>query len=176
MHEVGELGGVPTVRSRADGWRLDNNEGATLVEMALSAMVILALLFGVIQVCFGLYCSQYTGDAAREGSRWAIVRGSQCSTNTVNLDHCGATQSDIQTYVRSLTYPGINISALTVTANWYTPSGPTNPTWSLCTTPPCNVPGNMVQVVVTYPFSMVIPNWQAATLNLSSSSSMVISQ
>lgn len=159
---------MPPMRVRCE-------EGATLVEVALSALVLLALLFGFIQFCFAIYSSQFTDDAAREATRWAIVRGSLCSTNTPSMDHCSAAQADIQTYIRSLNYPGINTNNLTAAVTWYLPSAPSNPTWSVCTTGTCNAPGNMVEVVVTYPFSIGVPGW-AATLSLTSTSRMVISQ
>ena len=50
------------------------------------------------------FSTRFTADAAREGSRWAVVRGSQCSTNTPGLNDCNATQTDIKNFVQSLGY------------------------------------------------------------------------
>ena len=73
-------------------------EGAALLEFALSAAVLFMLLFGCISVCLALYTRNLVTDAAREGARWAIVRGASCTV----LADCSATSAEIQTYVRSL--------------------------------------------------------------------------
>jgi Flp pilus assembly protein TadG len=161
--------------------KLGRDDGATIVETTIALMlVIMPMLFGCIEVCLGLYAYHFTSDAAREATRWAIVRGSQCSTNTPGLDHCNAAQSDIQTYVRGLGYPGAN--TLTVTASWMTATTTTNAsnqtttTWSACTTGTCNAPGNIIQVKVTYPYTMSIFSWKSAAININSNAAMVVAQ
>lgn len=152
--------------------------GATLVEMALGVAAFLAMLIGVMQVSLALYTYNYVSDAAREGSRWAMVRGFDCTTNTPKQTNCNATNTDIQTYLQSLSYPGINSAQLTTSTNWYTPTSPPA-SWSLCAlggTVPCNQQGYEVQVTVTYPFPLSIPFWKSSTLQVSSTSTMVISQ
>lgn len=183
----------PTRGLSESGWRgslsgvlrrqvASGEEGATMVEMAIASVVLLMMLFGVIVLSLSFYTYNYVSDAAREASRWAIVRGSQCSANTPGLDHCGAGQTEIQNYVSSLSYPGIDPSKLTVTANWYSPNyGNGATTWTLCDSKanPCTTPngqGYQVQVTVGYRFPLSIPFWKATTLNVSSTSSMVISQ
>lgn len=154
-------------------------DGNALVEMAIGISLFLMILIGIIEMSLALYTYNYVSDAARDGSRWAIVRGADCSTNTPGLDHCNAAQSDIQTYVQSQTYPGINTSNLTVTATWLQPSSPPATTWSSCTsTPsnPCNQQGYEVQVTASYPFPLRIPFWRNGTLTVASTSTMVISQ
>jgi Flp pilus assembly protein TadG len=151
---------------------VSDEDGATMVEMALSLTVLLAMLFGIIEMSFTLYSYHYIADAAREGTRYAIVRGSSCSV----LTNCNATAAQIQTYVEDLGYPGINSTAhMTVTTTWWTPTAPPNPTWTQCTSGSCNVPGNAVQVNVTYASPLSIPYWKATTFNISSTSRMVIS-
>jgi Flp pilus assembly protein TadG len=164
--------------ARSREWVRD--DGSSIVEMALSAALIFGALFGVIAIMLALYTYNFVSDAAREATRWASVRGSQCSTNNAGLDHCNAQQSDIQSYVQNLGYPGLNKNYLTITASWLseTMSGsPATATWSACSspsTPPCNAPGNMVKVVATYAFPLGIPYWKNSTLNVSSTSEMVI--
>jgi hypothetical protein len=67
-----------------------------------------------------------------------------------------------------------------VATSWYTasgtPSATTTTTWSLCSTGICNSPGNLVKVVVTYPMAFHIPFYKSVSLNLNSTSQMVISQ
>lgn len=169
MFESIRCEGIARARSGISG-----DEGATLVETALAFIILLTFLFGIIQFSLSLYTFNYVSDAAREATRWAMVRGNQCS----KLDHCGASQTDIQTYVRGLGYPGIDPSKLTATAVWYTPSASTPTTWSTCTptsTAPCNIAGNQLRVTVKYAFPLNIPFWRASTLNLQSTSAIPVS-
>lgn len=149
-------------------------DGATMVEFALIASVLLAMIFGIFESCLALHTHNYVSEVAREGTRYAIVRGSACT----GFPDCNATQAQIQTYVQSIQYPGTNPAKhMTVTASWFSPSGgPPATTWIACTKPPCNQPGNLVQVGVKYTFPLSIPFWSGATINLSSTSQMVISQ
>ena len=53
-------------------------EGATLVEMALvCAFIVIPMLFGIIEVSLALYSYNFVTDAAREATRYAVVRGPQ---------------------------------------------------------------------------------------------------
>lgn len=143
-------------------------EGAAIVETALSMLILLSVVFGLIEICLALYTYHYVSDAAREGSRYAIVHGSTC---TVSGASCTVTQADIQTYVQGLGYPGINPSNLTVTTTWSAyPAGGT------CIAVACNGPGDLVTVLAEYNFNLAIPFVSTSALNLTSTSSMVISQ
>lgn len=138
------------------------------MEMALSMIILLTLLFGLIELCLALYAYHYVSDAAREGSRYAIVHGSTCS---VSGNSCTVTSGQIQTYVQNLGYPGINPSNMTVTTTWGSyPAGGT------CYAPGCNGPGDLVTVMAQYSFNLSIPFLKATALNLTSTSAMVISQ
>jgi Flp pilus assembly protein TadG len=152
-------------------------DGASIVEMALASAVVFAMLFGVIYFSMMLYTYHYISEAAREGSRYAIVRGSASCTNSSNhLPNCNATNTVIGTYVQDLGYPGIDAAnKMTVNTTWYTPSASlASPT--VCTTGTCNAPGNIVKVQVIYAFPLSIPFYGRKTLNLTSSSQMVIAQ
>lgn len=151
-------------------------EGATLVEMAVSSVVLFAILIGIIEVSLGLYSYNFVADGARQATRWAMVRGSTSCVNTPNLTHCNAASTDIQNYVKGLGYPGLSASNLTITPTWLTASATTPTTWSTCSSGTCNLPGNEVQVQVTYAFPIGIPFWTITSINVSSTSSMVISQ
>lgn len=159
--------------------------GASLVEMALSIMLILVVLFGIIQVCFALYAYNCVSDAAREATRYAIVRGSFSCLISPTFPNCniGPTTAGnpIQTYVRNLGFPMAN--SMNATATWWAASVDSNghTTWTTpCTTKldgnnnSCNQPGNQVRVVVTYAFPLDVPFWQNSTLNLHSTSQMMI--
>lgn len=150
-------------------WRAE--EGATLIEAAVGLVIILALFIGLLEICLALYASHFVADAAREASRYAIVRGSMSCSSSPNLTNCDATSDEIQTWVRSLGYPGIDPQQLSVATTWPSSGSDCYPSAS-----PCNNPGNLVKVVVTYAFPLNIPFWRSATLHLSSGSEMVISQ
>jgi Flp pilus assembly protein TadG len=152
------------------------DDGSSLVEFALASMIFLALLIGAFQVSIGLYTYHYISDAAREGSRYAMVRGSTSCTNTPSLSNCNATADQIQTYVRGLGYPGISASKLKLTTTWFKPDSNLPPTWSSSAGSGCNAPGNMVMVVATYAYPLKVPFIPKSTFNLSSTSKMVISQ
>jgi len=155
-------------------------DGTALIESALTAVVLLTVIFGLLQISLLLYAYHFVSDAAREGSRYAIVRGSDSCTNTPNLTNCNATADQIKTWVKGLGYPGIDSSKMSVTTTWLkaTSSGsPATTTWSTCSPSACtNDPGNMAKVVVSYAFPLHILSLSKSTLNVSSTSEMVISQ
>lgn len=150
-----------------------------MVETALACTILMAVLLGAFDLSLAAYTVHSVSEAAREATRYAIVRGANC----VNLSGCGASNADIKTYVRGLAYPGVNPSKLDTTTTWYTVSmdttkKPSTAVLATCGTAPggCNMPGNQVQVQVSYPFSFSIPFYGSKTLNLTSTSAMVISQ
>lgn len=129
--------------------------GSSMPEMVIAVGALLALIFGIIDFGRALYTYNLIGQLAREGARWAIVRGSGCSV----LDHCNAVSSDVQTYVRSLSEGATNPSSIGVVAAW--PSG--------------HAAGDTVQVTVSYPFAF-LGVIQGTSINMSSTSQMVISE
>jgi hypothetical protein len=139
--------------------------------MAMSASVLLMTLIGLMKICMAVYTYHFVSEAAREGSRYAIVRGSAC-TNFPSACPAVTDGSDLSTYVKSLSYPGITSSAMTVTSSY---SG--FPVGVICTpSSACNNPGNLVTVHVQYAFPLSIPFIGSRTLNMTSTSAMVISQ
>jgi Flp pilus assembly protein TadG len=169
----------PVVRNRA-GRELRDENGTSLVETAVAISIVLLLMLGVFDFALGFYSYHYVSDAAREATRWAMVRGSKSCTNTPNLTDCGATSDEIQSYVRGLGYPGIYPGNLNVTTTWLcsgTYSGTTGQSWTTCGSGATqNAPGNQVQVTVVYTFPFNIPFWNLTALWLQSTSSMVIAQ
>ena len=158
-------------------------QGASLVEMAFSCLILIPILFGIIQLSIGLYCYHFAANAAREATRWAIVRGSTCNgifgagyCSPTSANATGAINSDIAQYVKTLGYP--YSGSVTTTTKWCTNSGTTPATWGVCSTTQSgnNVPGNQVQVSVSYAFPLIIPFVPHNTINLASVSSMTIVQ
>lgn len=123
----------------------------------MAFVVITTLIFGVFQLCFALYIYNFVDEAARDATRFAMVRG---STSCPLASTCNATSTDIQNYVRGMGFPALNPNSLTVTTAWS--SG--------------NSPGKPVKVTVSYQFSLSIPFVPSRLLTLSSSSQMLISQ
>jgi Flp pilus assembly protein TadG len=148
----------------------EDDSGSALVEFALSSVVLIMALFGIINCCFALYSNSYVSDAARTAARYAVVRGSNCT----GMPDCGITSAQLQTYLRSSAYPGIKSANLSATTTWLSASSALPTTWTACANQ-CNSPGNAVQVQVNYAFTLGIPFWQSKAINLSSTSQMVIS-
>jgi hypothetical protein len=147
---------------------INTEDGQSTLETALSAIAVLTLFLGVMQMCLALYTYHFVSEAAREGTRYAMVRGSSCTGFT---SACPAQASDVQTYVRGIGFPGIVPADVTVTTTWPT-------TGSSCTPSslPCNNPGNLVQVIVQYRFPLSIPFVPSSSLTLTSTSKLAISQ
>lgn len=157
-------------------WRLLGEEGVSMVETAVSCTVLFAVLFGICQISLAIYVYYFTSDAARQATRYAIVRGSTSCTNTPSLSNCDATTGNIQSYVQGLGFPGITSSKVSVSTSWYSASGTTPTTWSACSAGICNAPGNLVKVTVSYPMTLQMPFTKNLSLNMNSTSQMVISQ
>jgi Flp pilus assembly protein TadG len=143
--------------------------GAAALEFAVAAGFMFTMLIGLMKVCLAIYTYHYVAEAAREGSRYAMVRGSSCSGFS---SACPATSDNVQTYVRGLGYPGITSSLMTVTTTWATyPAGkPCTPSAT------CNNPSDVVMVQTSYAFPLNIPGVGSNTYTMTSTSVMIISQ
>jgi Flp pilus assembly protein TadG len=139
-----------------------HERGSALVEFAIASTLTLTLIFGIVDFARGLYTYHLVSNAARAGSRYAIVRGSACTVAS-----CPATSDSIQTYVRGLA-PGIDPNSLTVATTWPGNGG-------TCAAG-ANDAGCPVTVTVTYPFRFMIRLLPSFTMSMSSASTMVISQ
>ncbi len=158
----------------------ETEDGATIVEMALASSILFASVFGIIMISFALYTYNYIAEAARDGARYAMVRGADCT----GFSDCGIGPTGISTYVKNNVFPGVDPANITVYSKWYTitqTSGSAT-TIAVCgtdgTNPSgCNInPVNSVEVKVDYAFPLNIPFWRNTTLNMSSTSQLVISQ
>jgi Flp pilus assembly protein TadG len=156
----------PSARRHLPG----SEHGSASVEFAASASVLFLTLIGLMNICMAIYSYHYVSEAAREGARFAIVRGSAC---TSFASACPAASSDVQTYVQSLGYPGIVSSNVIVTTTWTA-----YPTGTPCapSTSPCNNPGDLARVKVSYAYPLSIPFWPSKTYTMTSTCAMVISQ
>ena len=123
--------------------------GSTIVETALSLTVFLMILFATMDLGRMVFAFNFVSYAAREATRYAMVRGTKNPTDAAGLT----------TFVKSEAI-GLDRSAITVT-----------PTWT-----PDHTPGSTVQVKVSYSFQPIAPYMPAGPFTLSSTSKMLISQ
>lgn len=158
---------------------LRDEQGSTTLEYAIVLTVLLTFLFGIMDFSRFLYTYHFVSEAAREGSRYAVVRGSTfagtaCASTATFA--CDATAANVQSYVQGLTPPGVASSSLTVTTAWG--AAPTGSTGTCPTASPGNNPGCTVKVVVSYPYKFMLPFLpkSSSTWTVSSTSVMVISQ
>jgi Flp pilus assembly protein TadG len=167
--------------------------GSAIAETAIVMTVALMLLFGIIDFGRALYTYHTVASMARQGARWAMVRGATCgenaksagatqsycspSGNTTNCaggDDC-ASLSDVETYVESLPIGVINPSSLQWTGVSASTMWPGTGTNCVTTTDGNNSPGCIVVVTVSYPFNFLLP-FMPANFTMSSTSTMYIAQ
>ena len=171
--------------------RGNSERGSALLEFGLVAILFLAIFFGIIDFARALYSYHFVANAAREGTRYAIVRGAACNAS---LPGCRAeitNPSDptdpVPQYVKGLANGiGIDQSLVSVQASWLGPPPPP-PLSSSLVCAPIDSPGCIVQVQVTYAFSFIFPLMPTTTcavgsppvtanICMTSTSQMVISQ
>ncbi|MDE1160686.1 MAG: TadE/TadG family type IV pilus assembly protein [Acidobacteriaceae bacterium] len=132
------------------------NSGSSMVEFAASASVVLLLLLGVMECSRAMYVQHFVTNAARDASRYAMVRGSFWSGTSctgVSTPSCMASSDNVSSYVASTVPPGIKPSLLTVTTTW-----PGTAASGACdTTDGSNSSGCLVRVDVTYNFTIFLP-------------------
>jgi len=140
--------------SRRSG--LHDCRGQTLVEFAMCSVLLLALVFAVVE--FGRMMLVYTtmGNAARIGTRYAIVHGSDNPPTT-----------SVDTVVKDFLKAGtVSTSSATVTVGY--PGKPDG------TSANCTDPGCQVTVTVSYPYDPLLTYFSLGSITLSSSSEGVI--
>ena len=155
------------VRRRPRWKRACGEEGSALVEFALMLAVLMTFIFGLIEVSMALFMHQVIAEEAREGTRYAIVRGATCQTPAGAS--CTTTVAAVESYVASTGWPTIGGGHLAVNASF--PGGLA----SNCAAGSQNQ-GCPVQVTVTYGFPLSIPMIPKSTLTMSSNSVMYIVQ
>jgi Flp pilus assembly protein TadG len=177
-------------------------DGSSLVEMGLSAIVAFMFLFGIIETSYLLYSYNYVSNAARDASRYAAIRGpNSCNDATVTpFPDCGLkptnfssttdpTNNPLLSYVEGMGYPGLNPSNTSMEVKYMvatkTSAGAT--TWAYDATcsstsdldasgNACNNVGNMINVKVIHNFPLNIPFWKKMTVPVGSTSQMMISE
>jgi Flp pilus assembly protein TadG len=142
--------------------------GASLVEYAFILIIFLSLIMGISGFGHALFTYHHVNNVAKEGTRYATVRGSTCT----NDGSCAApaTLSDVQAYIQGFTPPSIDYSKMTITGcglsgqSACTESGPevcSATVGSIPATP--NYPGCTVKVTVSYPYNFMFPLIRSTT-------------
>jgi Flp pilus assembly protein TadG len=125
--------------------------GVAAVEFALAATVLFSAVFAIIEGGRIVWMYNTASHLAKEGSRFAIVRGADC----IRLDKsvCTASAADVAAYVKGRT---IGCGAMTVTTTWA----------------PDKRPGSVVRVRVDCPFQPVV--WPIPMMTLTGTSQMIV--
>src|SRR5690348_6414276 len=140
------------LRKNHRNWRLGGySRGQALVENAMTCVVFFTLLFGIIEFGYAFYCYDQCSEAAKLGTRYAIVHG---ATSTSPAD-ANAVKSWILNHVT-----GVDPNKVVV-----------NTTWS-----PDNNPGSTVNVTVQYSFDFLERFVPMQTVALAAHSQGVIAQ
>lgn len=169
---------------RAHIRRACEEHGQSLVETALSMMMLLVLIFAVIEAAWGAYSLHYLANASHEAARYAIVRGGSWTTSCdgtgaagsgYGSSMCQASPEDVANFVTRRNFPGISIAPENVCVEYFS-SVPASASTSCSGNTGPNASGDVVQVTITYPFSFPLPFINRYTWNLKSTSQMVIAQ
>ncbi|HXB63170.1 MAG TPA: TadE/TadG family type IV pilus assembly protein [Acidobacteriaceae bacterium] len=149
----------PAASGALNAGAMGSEEGSTLIEFALTFTVLLTLIFCLMELCLVFYSYDMISDCAREGTRYAVLRGASCPTTASPT--CEATASQVNSYVSSNAPPNLGAGTLTVATTY--PDGNESV-------------GSRVQVKVSYVFPIKMPFVPKASLNMSSTSVMYILQ
>lgn len=148
------------VRHARDASSPRNQRGATQIEMVLCTFLLVMLLLGIVDFSRMMIVFTAISNAARAGTRYAIVHGRDRSTGTGVDGPSGPTSySQVTTVVQNFAGTGLlDTSKLTIAVNYPDSS---------------NAAGSRVSVSVTYPFTPLI-SYFPLTANLSNTSEGVI--
>ncbi len=138
---------------------LREDRGEAAMTMILSVPVMVAFIFGLMQVCVGYYSYERISELAREGTRYAIVHGATCKTSTGSS--CTVSATSLQTFVTGMGLPDLAGGSTSVAATF--PDGD-------------EAVGHRVRIVVTYTFPYKIPYSTAKSFTVTSTSQMYFIQ
>ncbi len=125
-----------------------NEQGSELIELGLVGLLLFTLVFGIMEFGRAIWIYDTVAHLAREGARYAIVRGAESGQ--------AASAADVDAHLQSL---AAGMMGLAVTTTWT----------------PDNEPGSVVQVRVDRPFDPIVPLVGLGPITLSSTSRLVIS-
>ena len=154
----------------------NEDTGSELVETALCAPVLFAMIFGIVYFSLALYADHFVANAAKEAARYAVVHGSTwsgSSCQSASTFNCDATDTDVSNFVIAQLPPGLSSSQLSVSTSW---PGTTNAGTACDTLNGNNSPNCLVTVHVNYSFSLPLPFVNQGVVPFTSSAQMSIVQ
>jgi Flp pilus assembly protein TadG len=128
-------------------------DGNAIIETSLCFMLFMTIFLGIMEFGWGIFNYNFLSYAAHEGTRYASVRGSQCSGSCAQ-----ATEEIVRNYIRTQAI-GMNTEEVTVNTIWN----------------PDKTPGNTVTVNVSYPIPPLL-GWLMGNITISATSTMRIAQ
>jgi Flp pilus assembly protein TadG len=128
-----------------------NQRGSAAIESALTLLTLMFFLIAILEAGRLVWTYNSLAYVAREGTRYAIVRGSASTAP--------ATNTSVDTYVTTRA-AGIGLDTTKMTTPFTTGAG--------------GAPGTNVRVVVPYTYSMFTTLFRSTAINLTSTSQMVI--
>jgi Flp pilus assembly protein TadG len=148
--------------------------GAALVEYAFILILFMSVLFGISGFGHALFVYHHVNNAAKEGARYATVRGYNCDKDEA-VHSCQASNSasgaagptdlaGVTAYIQAITPPSIDTSKMVITACGVSgqvacpESTPTVCSATVGTQPAtANYDGCTVKVTVSYPYNFIFP-------------------
>ena len=143
--------------------KLRSEQGETLVEFALATILIFSAILGEVDFGRMLFAYNVVSKVARQGVRYAAVRGYTAGANA-------ATADAVKSYVagQSVGY----VTTDNVTVKTIDAAGTNEADW-----PASDNPGRLVKITATYTFNpLVIPWLPQAVRTVSSTAYMVIAR
>lgn len=134
-------------------------DGATLIEFAFTLTAFFTCLFCFMELCLAFYTHNMISELAREGTRYAMVRGASCPSSSNPT--CEVTASQVNIFVSNIALP--NLDGGTMTVNTTYPDGD-------------EIVGHRVQVMVIYNFKIAMPFVPKNAITMSSTSVAYIVQ
>jgi Flp pilus assembly protein TadG len=125
--------------------------GVAAVEFALVAIVLFTVMFAIVEGGRAVWVYGTAAHLAKEGSRFAIVRGAECVRPDLSV--CTTSAAAVEAYVKGRT---IGCGSMTVTTAWV----------------PDNKPGSVVRVRVDCPYQPIV--WPMPAMTLIGTSEMVV--
>jgi Flp pilus assembly protein TadG len=143
------------------------DEGGSLIEFAVTLPVLFGLIFCFMETCMALYTYEMISNSARQGTRYAMVRGAACPSATNPT--CEVTAAQVNTYVSGLGWPNVGGGQVTPTTCYFS-SG------NSCSSSGSESPGSTVQVTVSYTFQVTMPFVPKQSITMSSTAKATIIQ
>ena len=130
--------------------RRSRQAGQSILELALSIMIVLTLILSIMNVGYGVYCYHTIAYAARAAVRYAITHGPNSPLPATNAQ---VQQAAVNSAI------GMNLTTSNVTVTW-----PTDAKISTM---------KDAKVVITYPFQLYLA---PVNLSLTTTSQMLVAQ